>query len=270
MQIVRTPGGEGADRALLRLISILDGGGPRGSPGMWRRHLTALLTTRRTVEIPEEAWPLLHEVWGRESKCKPFQRAADLPRLTNNGRWTDSLSLWRGDITRLQAGAIVNAANSGLTGCYVRFHACVDNAIHTAAGPWLRRACEEIMAERGRPEPVATTTATSGFYLPCKYVLHTVGPVVRGGNPSDEERDALAGCYQACLAAALELAVDSIAFCAISTGVFGYPKRDAALVSLGAIREFLAGHDNSPHVVLVAFTDGDEAVYTKALEEMTA
>jgi O-acetyl-ADP-ribose deacetylase (regulator of RNase III) len=261
---------KGAASVLLQLLSILEGSEPQGSPALWRRRLTAWLTTRGTADIPPQAWPLLHEIWSCEAREKSSQRAADLPRLTSDGRWTDSLSLWRGDITRLQAGAIVNAANSGLTGCYVPFHACVDNAIHTAAGPWLRQACEAIMAERGRPEPVATATVTDGFYLPARYVLHTVGPVVHGSAPSHEDRDALAGCYLACLAAALASSVDSIAFCAISTGVFGYPKRAAALASLGAIQGFLAGCSDAPHVILVAFSGDDEAVCRSAIEEMLA
>jgi O-acetyl-ADP-ribose deacetylase (regulator of RNase III) len=261
---------KGAASVLLQLLSILEGSEPQGSPALWRRRLTAWLTTRGTADIPPQAWPLLHEIWSCEAREKSSQRAADLPRLTSDGCWTDSLSLWRGDITRLQAGAIVNAANSGLTGCYVPFHVCVDNAIHTAAGPWLRQACEAIMAERGRPEPVATATVTDGFYLPARYVLHTVGPVVHGSAPSPEDRDALAGCYLACLAAALASSVDSIAFCAISTGVFGYPKRAAALASLGAIQGFLAGCSDAPHVILVAFSGDDEAVCRSAIEEMLA
>ena len=158
-----------------------------------------------------------------------------------------------------------------MTGCYVPFHACVDNAIHTAAGPWLRRACEEIMATRERPEPVGTATATEGFFLPCRYVLHTVGPVVRGGIPSSREEAALVSCYRACLGAALELDLSSVAFCAISTGVFGYPKRDAAQVSLRSIEEFLTAHREPPlHVIVVAYTPDDEAVYRAALQETGA
>ena len=259
-----------AASVLPRLLAILEGSEPQGSSTLWRRRLTEWLTTRGTTEIPPEAWPLLDEIWSCEAREKPSHRAADLPRLTSNGRWTDALSLWRGDITLLQAGAIVNAANSGLTGCYVPFHSCVDNAIHTAAGPWLRQACESIMVERGRPEPVATATVTDGFYLPAKHVLHTVGPVVQGSAPSQEDREALAGCYRACLAAALASSVDSIAFCAISTGVFGYPKSAAARVSLTAIQGFLAGCSDAPHVILVAFTGDDEAVYRSAIEEMPA
>jgi O-acetyl-ADP-ribose deacetylase (regulator of RNase III) len=261
---------EGAGSVLLNLLSILEGCQPQGSPAVWRRRLTAWLTTRATAGIPPHAWPLLHQIWSREASGKPSQPAAGLPRLTGNGRWMDSLSLWRGDITRLQAGAIVNAANSGLTGCYVPFHACVDNAIHAAAGPWLRQACEKIMAARGCAEPVGTATVTDAYYLPSKYVVHTVGPTVRGCAPSVGDREALAGCYRACLAIAPELSIDSIAFCAISTGVFGYPKRAAALVSLAAIRNFLAGNSKPPHVILVAFTADDEAVYRSAFEEVPA
>jgi O-acetyl-ADP-ribose deacetylase (regulator of RNase III) len=251
-------------------MSIFDEDEPDDASSTRRRRLTALLTTRRSPEIPEAAWPLLHELWSRESKARPFQSAAELPRLTANGQWTDSVSLWPGDITRLEAGAIVNAANSGLTGCYVPFHGCVDNAIHTAAGPWLRAACERTMDERGRPEPVGTATATSAFYLPCKYVLHTVGPAIRDGAPSDRDCEALAACYRACLTAALDLHVISAAFCAISTGVFGFPKRAAARVSLRAIRESLATHGAALHVVIVAFSKSDEAVYREAFEELTA
>jgi O-acetyl-ADP-ribose deacetylase (regulator of RNase III) len=212
---------------------------------------------------------LLDEIWRRESLAKPVQRAADLARWTSNGRWTDYLSLWRGDITQLEAGTIVNAANSGLTGCYIPFHACVDNAIHTAAGPWLRQACESAMALRGLPEPVGTATVTEAFYLPARQVIHTVGPIVRGRTASRDDCDLLAGCYRACLAAASASSAGSVAFCAISTGVFGFPKRAAAPVGLRAVREFVEAGARPPHVILVAFTEGDEAVYRGALDEAT-
>jgi O-acetyl-ADP-ribose deacetylase (regulator of RNase III) len=245
---------------------MLEGGEPKEDRSTWRRGLTALVTVRPARDIPKEAWPLLGELWRQESAERRSTRAAGLRRVTANGRWTDCLSLWRGDITRLEAGAIVNAANSGLTGCYIPFHACVDNAIHSAAGPWLREACEQVMGVRGRPEPVGTATATKAFYLPCEYVLHTVGPVVSGGVPTAVDQAALARCYRACLDAARELKLASIAFCAISTGVFGYPKRDAALVSLHAIEEFLAMNHNAPlHVILVAFSQEDEDVCRAAL-----
>jgi hypothetical protein len=106
-----------AESVLLRLLTILEGGRPQRAPDLWRRRLTAWLTTHGTAEIPADAWPLLDEIWRRESLAKPVQRAADLARRTSNGCWTDCLSLWRGEISQLEAGSIVNAANSGLTGC---------------------------------------------------------------------------------------------------------------------------------------------------------
>jgi O-acetyl-ADP-ribose deacetylase (regulator of RNase III) len=247
---------------------IFEGGEPAGDPCTWRRRLTALLTTSRTVDIPKEAWPLLHEIWRRESEAKPFQCADELPRLTRNGLWTDTLSIWRGDIVRLKTGAIVDAANSGLTGCYQPFHACVDNAIHTAAGPWLRKACEQIMRSRGRPEPTGTVTVTPGFYLPASKVFHTVGPIVHPGPATPRDEAALCQCYRRCLEAARELGLSSIAFCAISTGIFGYPKRDAASASLRVIRQFQTTSEGSLHVILVAFTSQDELIYREAVEEI--
>jgi O-acetyl-ADP-ribose deacetylase (regulator of RNase III) len=261
---------EDAERVLVRLLTILEGGRPQGAPGLWRRRLTHWLTTRGTAEIPADGWPLLDEIWRRESLAKPVQRAADLARWTSNGRWTDCLSLWRGDITRVETDAIVNAANSGLTGCYVPFHACVDNAIHTASGPWLRQACEAAMALRGRLEPVGTATVTEAFYLPARHVIHTVGPVVRGRTASRDDCDMLAGCYRSCLTAAAASSIRSIAFCAISTGVFGFPKLAAAPVGLRAIREFVEASGSPPHVILVAFTENDETLYRSALDEATA
>lgn len=252
-----------------RLLSLLEGAEPGGDPSAWRRRLTALLTATRSAEIPVAAWPLLDEIWTRESKTKPIQRASELPRVTGDGRWTDSVSLWRGDITCLEAGAIVNAGNSGLTGCYIPFHACVDNAIHTAAGPWLRKTCEEIMSSRGRPEPTGTATVTPGFHLPASHVVHTVGPVVRTGRPTPEDEAALGKCYRTCLGAASELGLASIGFCAISTGIFGYPKAEAATVSLGAIRGFQETQPGSRlHVVLVAYSESDENTYWEAVRRM--
>jgi O-acetyl-ADP-ribose deacetylase (regulator of RNase III) len=253
---------------LVRLMSILGESEPEVSAGAMRRRLTAWLTTHRAADIPREAWPLLQELWERESTARLFQRAADLPRLTSNRRWTDALSLWRGDITRLETGAIVNAANAGLTGCYVPFHACVDNVIHTAAGPWLREACEQIMSSRGRPEPTGTVTVTPGFYLPARHVFHTVGPCSRSGSPSPEDEAALGRCYCRCLETARDLGLASIGFCAISTGIFGYPKREAALISLREIRQFQTKHEGALHVILVAFTSLDELTYGEALEEI--
>jgi O-acetyl-ADP-ribose deacetylase (regulator of RNase III) len=256
---------EELQRVLLALHSMIGEDPGERHPTALRRSLTAWLTVHRTSDIPQEAWPLLDWLWGCESSRKAYTCASDLDRLSSDGSWTDHVSLWRGDITQLQADAIVNAANSGLTGCYVPFHACIDNAIHTAAGPWLRRECERIMALRGRPEPTGTATGTPAFYLPARHVFHTVGPIVKAGNPTREDDALLRQCYLACLDAVWQLELKSVAFCAISTGVFGYPKRDAAACSLSAIRNHLAANPDPPHVVLVAFTQEDELVYREAV-----
>jgi O-acetyl-ADP-ribose deacetylase (regulator of RNase III) len=137
------------------------------------------------------------------------------------------LYLWQGDITSLRCGAIVNAANSGMTGCYQPCHNCIDNCIHTYAGIQLRLACDELMRAQGHAEPTGQAKITPAFNLPCDWVIHTVGPIVEG--PLAERHEALlASCYRACLELADEKQIDSIAFCCISTGVFMFPNERAA------------------------------------------
>jgi O-acetyl-ADP-ribose deacetylase (regulator of RNase III) len=232
-----------------------------------RRWLTVWLTLNGTELIPEQAWPLLDQLWKSESRAREVAHVADLPCVSNDGTWTDTLSIWRGDITLLDADVIVNAANSALTGCYQPFHSCVDNAIHTAAGPRLRQACEKIMGIRKRSEPTGAVTETPGFFLPSKYVFHTVGPIVSGDKPSTQDEALLQQCYKRSLERARQLQVGSIAFCAISTGVFGYPKSAAARVALRAIRRSMSRSRELNHVILVAFTDADEATLKAALRE---
>jgi O-acetyl-ADP-ribose deacetylase (regulator of RNase III) len=106
--------------------------------------------------------------------------------------------LWRGDITRLECGAIVNAANSGMTGCYQPCHNCIDNCIHTFAGVQLRLACDEIMRKQGFEEPTGTAKITPAFNLPCDFVIHTVGPIVRG-RLNGRHIAQLESCYRSCL-----------------------------------------------------------------------
>ena len=141
------------------------------------------------------------------------------------------LYLWQGDITRLKCGAIVNAANSGMTGCYISCHACIDNCIHTFAGVQLRQDCAALMAEQGHEEPTGQAKITKAYNLPCDYVLHTVGPIVSGRVTREDER-LLASCYRSCLELAEKNSVRSIAFCCISTGVFHFPNERAAEIAV--------------------------------------
>lgn len=175
------------------------------------------------------------------------------------------LRLWRGDITTLAVDAIVNAANSGMTGCWAPLHYCIDNAIHAFAGVQLRAACAKAMAAQGHPEPTAQAKVTDAFNLPARYVIHTVGPIA-DGRPTDTHRRQLAECYRACLDAAAAAGLSSIAFCCISTGVFGFPQKEAASIAVATVRRWLDEHpDASMTVVFNVFSETDEHLYRPLL-----
>ena len=140
----------------------------------------------------------------------------------------DRLKLWQGDITRLKVDAIVNAANSQMLGCFVPLHSCIDNAIHSAAGIQLRLECNELMKIQGHPEPTGSAKITSGYNLPAKFVIHTVGPIIGKGGVTHKEESLLAGCYSSCLLLAEKNNLKSIAFCCISTGEYRFPNQRAA------------------------------------------
>lgn len=173
--------------------------------------------------------------------------------------------LWQGDITTLRCDAIVNAANSGMTGCYIPNHRCIDNAIHTYAGMQLRLACAKIMQEQGRPEPTGSAKITPAFNLPCRYVLHTVGPIITG---AVTERDCrlLTSCYEACLTLAAEQQLESVAFCCISTGEFHFPNERAAETAVETVRRFLQKETSVKKVIFNVFKDTDREIYRRRLE----
>ena len=175
------------------------------------------------------------------------------------------LYLWQGDMTRLACGAIVNAANSGMTGCYVPNHACIDNCIHTFAGVQLRLDCAELMARQGHEEPAGQAKITRAYNLPCDYVLHTVGPIVTGRVTPEDER-LLASCYRACLELAEAHGVKSIAFCCISTGVFHFPNDGAAQIAVRTVRQYKAETNSEMKVIFNVFKDLDRELYARLLE----
>jgi len=172
----------------------------------------------------------------------------------------DGIYLWQGDITTLRCGAIVNAANSGMTGCYRPCHNCIDNCIHTYAGIQLRNTCAELMERQGHEEPTGQAKITPAYNLPCQYVIHTVGPIVEG-RLTRQHRELLASCYRACLALAEENGVESIAFCCISTGVFGFPQRQAAEIAVDAVREYQQQTNSGIKVIFNVFKDEDYDIY---------
>ena len=163
-----------------------------------------------------------------------------------------------------QTRAIVNAANSGMTGCYVPGHRCIDNCIHTFAGVQLRSACARLMAQQGHEEPTGQAKLTPAFNLPCRHVLHTVGPIVTG-RVTARDRALLASCYCACLTKAAEAGLESIAFCCISTGVFCFPNEDAAEIAVQTVKEFLQTPTTIKKVIFNVFKDLDKEIYTRLL-----
>ena len=174
------------------------------------------------------------------------------------------LYLWQGDITTLKCDAIVNAANSGMTGCYIPNHRCIDNAMNTYAGVELRLACAELMEQQGHPEPTGQAKITPAFNLPCRYVLHTVGPII-DGRVTKEDKELLASCYRSCLELAAENGLESVAFCCISTGEFHFPNDLAAEIAVRTVKEFLKKQTSVKKVIFNVFKDLDKAIYEKQL-----
>ena len=159
----------------------------------------------------------------------------------------------------MKVDAIVNAANEWMLG-----GGGVDGAIHRAAGPELRRACEKVPEVRpGVRCPTGEARITPAFGLPSKYVIHTVGPVWRGGN--SREADLLSRCYTESLGLAVKHQARSVAFPAISCGVYGYPAEKAARVATRAIASFLDGDESLERIVLVAFDERAESTLREAL-----
>lgn len=174
------------------------------------------------------------------------------------------MRLWQGDITTLAVDAIVNAANSQMLGCWQPGHYCIDNAIHTFAGVQLRCACAKIMDAQGHEEPTGRAKMTDAYNLPSKHIIHTVGPIANGA-PTAEHRAQLAACYRSCLDLAHEQRLESIAFCCISAGAFGFPRHDAAEIAVRTVRGWLDENDSGITVVFDVFGDAHHDIYRKLL-----
>ena len=171
--------------------------------------------------------------------------------------------IWQGDITRLKVDAIVNAANAQMLGCFHPLHKCIDNAIHSAAGVQLREECHQLMQQQGHLEPTGTAKITKAYNLPCKYVIHTVGPIIPNGIPTESQKELLASCYRNIMACADENGLESIAFCCISTGEFRFPNQLAAEIAVRTVRDYLTEHPDCSvkQVVFNVFKDEDKRIY---------
>ena len=222
--------------------------------------LRGLMNVRNPHPISPEFLETQDTYLWEETAQKGITDIRDLPPMQ------PGLYLWQGDITTLKCDAIVNAANSGLTGCYIPNHRCIDNAIHTYAGVELRLACEAIIKAQGHPEPTGRAKITPAFNLPCKYVLHTVGPII-GSQVTDRDKALLASCYRSCLELAAMYDLESVAFCCISTGEFHFPNDLAAEIAVGTVKEFLKQQTSVKKVIFNVFKDLDRQIYRRLLGE---
>lgn len=173
---------------------------------------------------------------------------------------------YHGDICLLQVDAIVNAANSKLLGCFIPNHHCIDNHIHTFAGSRLRLACHQLMTQQGRMEAVGQAKLTESYHLPCKYVIHTVGPYVKvDQKPSRIREDLLKSSYKSCLQLAVRANLKTIVFPCISTGEFGFPNQRAAELAVQAILEWQRENQHKLYIIFNTFTPKDQEIYQKLL-----
>lgn len=241
--------------------------------------LRSLLNMRMPSPVSREFLEVQDAYFRRETIIRGIVDEKTLTPCSSDPR----LFIWQGDITRLRVDAIVNAANSGMTGCYTPLHNCIDNCIHSAAGIRLRLDCAAQMERQGHEEPVGRAKITPGYALPARYVLHTVGPLVDGGVLKEEHRRMLRSSYLSCLRLAAENELHSVAFCCLSTGVFMFPAEEAARIAVTTVKEYLDAHaaidDNagsedrqgSPgsgieRVIFNVFSDRDREIYEGLLQ----
>jgi len=230
-----------------------------------RRVLRSLMNIRLPRELDEETLRVQDEYLQQRVRENGVVHVEDIPVTITDPH----ISIWRGDITRLAADAIVNAANSQMLGCFVPMHACIDNCIHTFAGVQLRAACSRQMSQlrsrygRGYEQPTAVPMLTDAYNLPAKKVVHIVGPIVQGQLTKALEQD-LASCYTNTLDLCAENGLRTVAFCCISTGVFHFPNDRAAEIAVGTVRRWLAAHEGAvDRVIFNVFKDEDRQLYEK-------
>lgn len=221
-----------------------------------KRLLRGLMNVRSPHPIGQELLHLQDEYLQEEQRRRGVTDWRTLSPIR------DGLYLWRGDITTLRCDAIVNAANSALLGCFYPCHGCIDNAIHTFAGVQLRLYLDEQMKEQGHDEPIGQAKLTPAFNLPCRYVLHTVGPYV-GGRLTEAHRAQLASCYRSCLETAEQHGLESVAFCCISTGEFHFPREEAAQIAIQTVQTYQK--HSAIKVIFNVFQESDERLYQRLL-----
>ena len=220
--------------------------------------LRSLLNIRMPRPVTEEFLTVQNAYLQEETRRKGITVLSDLVPVQ------EEIYLWCGDITTLKCDAIVNAANSQMLGCFCPNHGCIDNAIHTFAGVQLRLTCADLMKQQCHEEETGNAKITPAYNLPCRYVLHTVGPIVHG-NLTKKDKELLASCYQSCLELAERNGLKSIAFCCISTGEFHFPNDKAAQIAVETVKRYKEQTHSKIEVIFNVFKELDYNIYKELL-----
>lgn len=236
--------------------------------------LRSLMNVRLPKQISKEFLDVQNDFLKQEIIDKGIVKLNEIPTIeeefNSKNEFGSKISIWQGDITRLEVGAIVNAANAQMLGCFIPQHKCIDNAIHSVAGIQLREACNDYMQQKRKlnanyEEPTGTAMLTGAFNLPSQYVLHTVGPIV-SNKLNDSLKQDLKNCYKSCLTLALENGIRTLAFCCISTGEFRFPNDEAAKIAVETVNEFMKqNRDSFDRFIFNVFKDVDYAIYVRLL-----
>lgn len=236
-----------------------------------RMALRSLMNIRMPKEMRKDIVEVQDAFLAAEAREKGIVTLADLKTVKeqygSRHPYGDKITIWQGDITRLAVGAIVNAANSQMLGCFVPCHKCIDNAIHSAAGIELREECNHIMDQKRLrfgpryEEPTGRAVLTKGYNLPARYVIHTVGPIV-GYRLTRQLRQDLRNCYESVLKCCMENGIRSVAFCCISTGEFHFPNDEAAKIAVDTVTSVLEENGGKfDRVIFNVFKDLDKQYY---------
>lgn len=243
-----------------------------------RDMLRSLMNVRKPGPLSPEVSRIQNMYLRERSQEKMPVRPQEMPSVKEDFgaeiSYGEKISVWKGDITRIAADAVVNAANNQMLGCFIPMHSCIDNQIHTYAGTELRLECAEIMENyrriygRDYVQPTGKPIITGGYNLPCKHVIHVVGPIV-GGKLQKSDEDLLADCYRNVLDLCLENNLRSVAFCCISTGVFHFPNQRAAEIAVETVMNWMEKHPQGiDKVIFNVFKDEDNEIYIKTLKDL--
>jgi len=211
--------------------------------------------TTQTVALPKNIDIIMDEVLRYEVNQNPI---IDINNISPHKQ----IALIQNDITQIKADIIVNAANTYGLGCFDYDHKCIDNIIHNKAGPSLRLECQSIL--KNAKISTSDLIITKGYNLPCSYIIHTVGPIYDESNKNVCEQQ-LAKCYKSCLNTAHMNGWNSIVFCCISTGVYGFPPLRAAEIAIANVRQYIKYSGSNIRVVFCTFTDNDTLIYQRLL-----